>query len=117
MITVRIFKDSDGSVRGFRASGHAGLAQSGRDVVCAAVSVLLQNTVNSIETFTQDEISYSADEGFLEFLISGKVSDESSLLLNSMVLGLESIEESAVSSTGTKNNKGRRYLQILTEEV
>ncbi len=42
--------------------GHAGYAPRGSDIVCAAVSVLAQNTVNSIEHFTQDSFTADVDE-------------------------------------------------------
>ena len=34
--------------------GHAGFGYRGQDVVCAAVSVLVINTINGIEQFTSD---------------------------------------------------------------
>ncbi len=42
MVEVVIEEDSRGRLSSFRASGHAGWAESGHDVVCAAVSTLLQ---------------------------------------------------------------------------
>ena len=33
------------------------MQKSGQDIVCAAVSVLIINTVNSLEAFTEDEVS------------------------------------------------------------
>ena len=42
------------SVTGFRIEGHAGYAKHGKDIVCAAVSALVMNTMNSIHSFTSD---------------------------------------------------------------
>ncbi len=42
MVEVRIRKDSRDRLSSFFASGHAGWAESGEDVVCAAVSTVLQ---------------------------------------------------------------------------
>jgi uncharacterized protein YsxB (DUF464 family) len=42
LITVRIRKDSRGRLSSFLATGHAGWASNGNDVVCAAVSTVLQ---------------------------------------------------------------------------
>ena len=39
-----------------------GYSEAGSDVVCAAVSVLVINTLNSIERFTSDKISLVSDE-------------------------------------------------------
>jgi hypothetical protein len=43
VVTVRIRKDSRSRLSSFLATGHAGWAQSGRDLACAAVSVILQS--------------------------------------------------------------------------
>jgi uncharacterized protein YsxB (DUF464 family) len=42
MVEVRIREDSRKRLSSFSADGHAGWAESGSDVVCAAVSALLQ---------------------------------------------------------------------------
>lgn len=112
MITIITYVDSDGKYKGFSADGHAEYADPGEDIVCAAVSVLTTNTINAIETFTDDEISYETDDGYLKFEISGKISQESQLLLNAMMLGLQSIEK----SYGT-DDEGNQFISIQTEEV
>ncbi len=55
MITVIVYQRSDGEYIGFETSGHAGYADEGYDIICAAVSALTVNAVNSVETFTEDE--------------------------------------------------------------
>ena len=42
--------------------GHAGFDQSGRDIVCAAISILVINTINSIEELAAEKIIVDADE-------------------------------------------------------
>lgn len=42
MVDVHVYRDECGRLSRFHAFGHAGWAQSGDDVVCAAVSTLLQ---------------------------------------------------------------------------
>ncbi|MDI9441998.1 MAG: ribosomal-processing cysteine protease Prp [Firmicutes bacterium] len=44
MTEIRFFKAQSGW-RGFEAEGHAGYAEYGEDVVCAAVSVLTQTAI------------------------------------------------------------------------
>ena len=109
MVKTTIIKDSSSGYRGFRFIGHAGYDEYGKDIVCAAASVLAQNTVNSIETFTEDKFRCQVDEkkGMLTFRFTGPASEESKLLMDSMVLGLTSIEETY----------GSQYIKILFEEV
>jgi uncharacterized protein YsxB (DUF464 family) len=42
MVEVELYEDSRGRLSSFVAQGHAGWAEHGSDVVCAAVSTLLQ---------------------------------------------------------------------------
>lgn len=45
------FYESKHLLSGFRLSGHSGYAESGSDIVCAAVSSAVQLTVNLLEEF------------------------------------------------------------------
>ncbi len=88
-----IYNDKDEAC-GFRIEGHAGFDKKGKDIVCAAVSVLATNTVNSIEAFTEDKFSCKqAESGFLELVLTETISKETKLLLNSFFLGVSSIHE------------------------
>ncbi len=71
MIKVTIYKTDGHKYAGFDISGHAGYDESGNDVVCAAVSAIVINTINSIERFTEDETSSVSDEesGTIEFTL------------------------------------------------
>ncbi len=56
MITVKLIKNGD-IVTGFDVSGHSGYAESGSDIVCAAVS----SAVGFAETIINDSLKLSAD--------------------------------------------------------
>lgn len=64
-------------------------------LVCSAVSILSLNTVNSIEKFTSDKflLDYDDKGGFLKFIIDNNVSKETTLLLDSLELGIKGILE------------------------
>lgn len=95
MINVSIYKDAENLITGFKLSGHAGFSEHGSDVVCAAVSALVINTINSIENFTSDHFDLKEDEkkGIMEFHILSPISSNSNLLLSSLALGLQGIAE------------------------
>ncbi len=107
MIKVTQYINKEDKIIGFKCSGHANYATKGQDIICSAVSVLVINTVNSIAEFTDDFISYSEDEesGIIDFTIDSHISNESELLLNSMFLGLQGIQESYGSDYITFNKK------------
>ena len=50
MIQAKFYK-KNGKFSGFRVSGHAGYADAGEDIVCAAVSSAVQLTVNLLSDF------------------------------------------------------------------
>ena len=54
MIKVTIYKTERQEYVGFDMEGHAGYAEAGEDIVCAGVSALVINALNSIERFTDD---------------------------------------------------------------
>ena len=94
MIQVTVYKTGRHEYVGFDMNGHAGYDDPGKDLVCAAVSALVINALNSIERFTEDETSCVSDEetGSIEFRFANRPSHDAGLLLDSMILGLEEIE-------------------------
>lgn len=104
MIQV-IVKKQNGNITGFHIEGHAGFANKGSDIVCSAISTLAINCVNSIEEFTEDLFSEGMDEerGMIDFDLTGEVSEQSQLLLKSMLLGMEQIA----------GQYGEKYVQII----
>ena len=89
--------------------GHAGYAQEGEDIICAAVSALALNFFNSVETFTEDEFEGRAgqEDVQFEFRFTSDISPESQLLMNSLVLGLRNIEK----------DYGKSYINVKYKEV
>ncbi len=84
---------------GFVLSGHAGYAKHGKDIVCAAVSMLAINTVNSIETLTDDEFDVQQGEsGELSFHFTKTPSDKGQALIDALRIGLETVEAEYGSS-------------------
>jgi len=99
MIQVNIFRNNNGLIRGFEISGHAGYAELGQDIVCAAVSILATTTVNSLLEQLSLKPSYKVDEnsGFLECYISEELSEieqeRAQVILKTLEIGLKSIKQ------------------------
>lgn len=95
MIKVSVYTNAENVITGFKMSGHADYSEHGSDIVCAAVSALVINTINSIENFTSDVFRLDQDEkkGFMEFFVVSQISNSTNLLLSSLVLGLHGIED------------------------
>jgi uncharacterized protein YsxB (DUF464 family) len=93
MTNIKLYARKGGDIFGLQVKGHAGFGVRGTDVVCASVSILVINTVNSIQKFTSDKCheKVNARKATIDFEIDGEVSSESRLLINSMRLGLDNI--------------------------
>ncbi len=107
MITVTVFHSDTKAYRGFRCEGHAGFADRGQDVVCAAVSVLVINTVNSIEAFTSQAFTCDHDEDMICLRLTDEPTSETKLLLDSMIFGLKAIRQ----------QYQKQYLRLKFKEV
>ena len=108
MITFTVWK-SEHQYKGFESKGHADYAGDGDDILCAAVSALTFNAVNSIEEFTEDayQVEQAEDGGYLKVLFPEGLSERTALLMDSLVLGIGNIEA----------EYGNEYITLLLEEV
>ncbi|GIQ70166.1 hypothetical protein XYCOK13_29900 [Xylanibacillus composti] len=66
MINVRIFRQADAVITGFRVSGHAYYDDPGKDIVCAGVSAVAVGAVNAVEALTGVVPATEMEPGFLE---------------------------------------------------
>ena len=106
MIKARFYLH-DKTYFGFAITGHAEYAEPGEDILCAAVSALAINTVNSIEELTEDRIIVENADGLLKAKVRGQVSDASNTLFRSLRIGLCKIYE----------DYGDEYIRIFFKEV
>jgi uncharacterized protein YsxB (DUF464 family) len=68
MINVT-FAIKGNDIIGFEVRGHAGYAPIGKDIVCAAVSILAQSTVIGLEKIAKVKGSYEVDAGYLRYTL------------------------------------------------
>ncbi len=80
------------------ASGHADSAPHGEDIVCAAISVLMQTLVNSLEEVGGFMPLYTIDEdGYIAAKLPKSITDlefeRAQVIFNTIIVGLKGIEE------------------------
>ena len=109
MTTITIFQDKNQNYVGFDCTGHAGFARLGKDIVCAGISILVQNTMNSIAEFTEEGFTGDMDEktGDIHFRFLDVPGHDAALLMDSMILGLQGIQSSY----------GKKFLRLQFKEV
>lgn len=108
MINVKLFIKNK-NVIGFELSGHARYRKFGKDIVCSAVSLLSINTVNAIETMTEDlfECNVREKDGYLYLMMKSDISEQSQLLLNTFKLGVMNVQD----------EYGQKYINVEIKEV
>ncbi len=82
MITVTIEKSR------IKASGHAGTAPKGQDLVCAAFTMLCHSLIESFGKLTGDSFIYKIDSGSFYFECA-LPSGQGELLINSYIAGVQ----------------------------
>ncbi|MDE7260087.1 MAG: ribosomal-processing cysteine protease Prp [Lachnospiraceae bacterium] len=110
MTQITFYKTTAGEYQGFICDGHAGYAVHGEDIVCAAISVLVINTINSLEEITGEKIRVEADEetGTIRcHFVNPPLKETSKVLMDSLVLGLTQVEK----------QYGKNYCKLTFEEV
>jgi uncharacterized protein YsxB (DUF464 family) len=77
LLEITIFRDGDGRFAGFAARGHADFAEYGQDIVCAAVSAILQAARLGLEHYAAGEIEAEQEPGFMRLVVNeGRRDDE-----------------------------------------
>lgn len=89
------------STTGITVDGHAGYAEAGKDIICAAVSVLTQGLIHSLKSLTNDEISYHIEKGHVDINYKD-LSERGCLLVDSFFIAVSDIQ----------NNYGSDYVQV-----
>ena len=84
MIVITQYED------GVTIKGHAGYAEHGKDIVCAAISALTQTFITSVEDLTAAEIKYAISNGDVDISYEG-FTDRARVLLDSFFIGCELI--------------------------
>ena len=110
MTTVTIYKTVNQEYRGFTCFGHAGYSKRfQKDILCAGISALVINTLNSMEELHHEEMTVITNEetGFIKCDFTNSLQDASIILMDSMVFGLQNLSKTY----------GEKYLLVNFEEV
>ena len=61
-MTKVLFYKRDGYFCGFEEKGHTGYADSGNDILCAALSAMTMLIINTVEISYSADVNYTIDE-------------------------------------------------------
>lgn len=94
MIKVTVNRNDEGKILGFRVTGHAGYGEYGKDIICAAVSAVVQTAILGVENLAKIKVDKFVSEGKVVFqIIDVALEDRVKVdsILETMVLGLKDI--------------------------
>lgn len=109
MTRITVFRNREQQYLAFSCLGHSGYADEGEDIVCAGISTLVINTINALAEFTTEKFTTEQDEetGLITLRLEGPAGHDAGLLLDTMLLGLQ----------GIQNNYGNEYITLDFKEV
>jgi uncharacterized protein YsxB (DUF464 family) len=97
MITVTVTRENGDPV-GFKVSGHANMGEYGEDLVCAAVSAIVQTAILGITEVCHISAGVSIEEGETVCILSKDASADAiqraGIVIDTMIAGLRSIQQS-----------------------
>lgn len=109
MITITLKRSPNGYIRSFSATGHAGYAPAGSDIVCAAITAIATTTIGSLTDIANLSVSYQTKDGDIrcttpppEEMPSGQYLIARTLM-DALALGCRQIEKSY----------GRKYVRVI----
>ncbi|MFZ5969534.1 MAG: ribosomal-processing cysteine protease Prp [Bacillota bacterium] len=110
MIKICIYRDHEKNIVKYSVKGHAGYAEPGEDIVCAAISILAQTTLLALNELTSIHVTYEMDDGWLYCELPEHIPDEerekANIILNTMIIGI----------SGTQGMYGD-FIDLRDEEV
>ena len=74
-------------------SGHAGYAEPGKDIVCAAVSVLVSTLAESMEEVTKGQLDCIRRDGFTQIVYWPSFDDGVQALVRAFFIGVGGVAE------------------------
>ena len=92
MITIEISRNYIGNIYKFKVQGHSGYDESGKDIVCAAVSTATQSVILGLSEILGVRLNLIIDDGRLECelpeIFDENILDKSNILLETMLITL-----------------------------
>ena len=105
MIKAIFTRQNDGSLSSVTLTGHSGSGKYGFDIVCASVSTLAINFVNSLEVLTDTQADIDMNDvegGYMKISIPRDNQEKVQLLFESFLLGMTNLSNDSSKFVTTK---------------
>lgn len=93
-MTKIIFKKKDDLFVGFNANGHSGYAEFGKDILCSAISTLVQSTYLGLKKVLSLDVDFEVNEkkGVFNLALHDYKNQSAQVLLKTLYESLKDIE-------------------------
>ena len=97
MINVTVIKQKQ-NIKSIESTGHSGYAEHGGDIVCAAVSVLMETLANGLTEVVKAEVKVVVDEEIPHLMVELTEQDEqkfknAQMLMKAILLGIKGVAQ------------------------
>ena len=95
MINVIVIKEKQ-TIKTIEATGHSGYAEEGSDIVCSAVSVLMETLANGLTEVAKADVKVVVDENIPHLSVTLNEIDQekckyAQILMQSTLLGIKGV--------------------------
>lgn len=97
MINVLVIKQNQ-TIKTIEATGHSGYAKEGQDIVCSAISTLMETLANGLTEIVKAEVEVMVDETIPHLSVTLKETDKekcknAQVLMSSTLLGIKGVAQ------------------------
>lgn len=96
MINILVSRNRRGNISSLKVEGHSGFDEIGQDIVCSAVSAIVQTAIMGLTDVVGIKPLYHQESGLSDLRIPSGFPDDKNreigIVLETMLLGLKSIE-------------------------
>ena len=97
MINVIVIKEKQ-TIKTIEATGHSGYAEHGSDIVCSAISTLLETLANGLTEIVKAEVDVKVDESIPHLSVTLNENDKekckyAQILMQTTLLGIKGVAQ------------------------
>ena len=97
MINVLVIKEKQ-TIKTIEATGHSGYAEEGQDIVCSAVSTVMETLANGLTEVVKAKVDIIVDESVPHLSVTLKETDKekckyAQILMQSTLLGIKGVAQ------------------------
>ena len=107
MIRVCLWRAFDGAPERISVAGHAGRGRHGQDIVCAAVSALMETLVLGLRNVVREEPDGTLEPGVADLRFHHPLSVEARAIIETIVEGLKDLAHSESGAVSFREESSR----------